>query len=80
MLPRLRSSETKYTSLDSHNGEAHSPYRPVTNAITLFWREVVIFFLAIVCAVLALEHTYYPLNNHGDRAKVPEYGELSINR
>jgi hypothetical protein len=76
MFSSLRSSEAKYMSLDGSNSETHYLYRHVANSICLFWREAIIFFLAIACAILALGHTYYPLDNPGDRAKVPEYREL----
>lgn len=77
MFPRFRSSEAKYTSLDDkQNSETRPVYRHTTDAITLFWREVVIFFLAIVCAVLALKHVYYPVEVTAHRATVPEYREL----
>jgi hypothetical protein len=73
MFPSLRSSEAKYSSLDGSDDKTHNPYRHAINAISLFWREAVIFFLAVVCAILALEHVYYPLDNTGHRAKVQEY-------
>lgn len=76
MFPGLRSSETKYTSLDVRNSETRPLYRHATDSITLFWREVVIFFLAVVCAILALEHVYYPVDVTRSRATVPEYREL----
>lgn len=74
MFPRLTSSEAKYTSLEK--GESRPVYRHTTDAITSFWREVVIFFLAIVCAVLALNRVYYPVDVTAHRATVPEYREL----
>ncbi|PCG89964.1 Protein of unknown function DUF3328 [Penicillium occitanis (nom. inval.)] len=73
MFPSLRSSEAKYTSLDGNNSEKHDVYRHATNTVSRFWREAVIFFLAIVCAVLALENVYYPVEKTGNRVKVPEY-------
>lgn len=74
MLSNLRSSEAKYTSLDDESRrEPHSLYRQVKNALFICWREVVILFLAIVCAILAFENVRSPLHNAANRAKVPEY-------